>query len=259
VDVELHACELDWKLPALKFIDKDEEDNLLVEIEGRKFFWPSCFDHVDLPWVFAEVFYPRGINPSSYEHPEIELSRTSWVMDAGAGEGFYSLYALENGASRAVAVEPLRLVKSALEKTFVQQILEKKLEVVPAGLGKKPGTMFLSFEPGHACEAHLEKEGSQGGEKVPVTTIDSLTEELELGRNGIIKMDIEGAEMEALEGASAVLAYLKPKLAIAVYHEYENALKCREIILGTNPDYNIEFRGMYGWLQPPRPHLLFAW
>ena len=72
-------------------------------------------------------------------------------------------------------------------------------------------------------------------------------------------MDIEGYEMKALEGAKQTLANDKPQLAIAVYHDYENALQCRNIILEANPTYKIEFRGMYAWFKPPRPYLLFAY
>jgi FkbM family methyltransferase len=37
--------------------------------------------------------------------------------------------------------------------------------------------------------------------QLPVTTIDHLVEELQLGRVDYIKMDIEGSEREALKGA----------------------------------------------------------
>ena len=56
-------------------------------------------------------------------------------------------------------------------------------------------------------------------------------------------MDIEGYKMNALKGAEKTLRNLKPSLAIAVYHEYENALRCKEIIKKANPDYEFEFRG----------------
>lgn len=58
---------------------------------------------------------------------------------------------------------------------------------------------------------------------VPCTTIDDLVQELKLSHLDLIKMDIEGAEIEALEGAANTLKVLSPKLAIASYHRRENA------------------------------------
>ena len=93
--------------------------------------------------------------------------------------------------------------------------------------------------------------------QVKSVTLDSLISKY--GIPDLIKMDIEGAEMKALEGAKKTLATYQPQLAIAVYHDYENALKCREIILKANANYHVEFRGMYAYFTPPRPYLLFAW
>jgi len=75
----------------------------------------------------------------------------------------------------------------------------------------------------------------------------------------MIKMDVEGAEMDALLGGTQLLRNQKPKLAVAVYHDYDNAKLCSDIILQANPAYHIEFRGMYNWFYPARPYLLFAW
>lgn len=86
----------------------------------------------------------------------------------------------------------------------------------------------------------------------------TLAIQYSLGTGGLIKMDIEGYEMAALSGASKVLKEYKPSLAIAVYHELENAKKCAEIIKAANSTYKIEFRGCYGYFEPPRPYLLFA-
>jgi len=90
-------------------------------------------------------------------------------------------------------------------------------------------------------------------------TIDEMVKTTCLSGAGLIKMDIEGAEMLALEGATKTLSMLKPKLAIAVYHDYSNAMLCRDIILKANSEYKVVFRGMYLWMKPPRPYLLFAY
>jgi hypothetical protein len=93
-------------------------------------------------------------------------------------------------------------------------------------------------------------------EKVAVTTLDT---EFSGGDFDLLKLDIEGFEMKALEGARETLKKFKPALAIAVYHDYDNANKCAEIIKNANAEYCIEFRGCYGYFKPARPYILFAY
>jgi hypothetical protein len=61
---------------------------------------------------------------------------------------------------------------------------------------------------------------STGGPKiqVPLTTIDRMAAELNLSRVDLIKMDIEGAEKNALLGAAETIRRFHPRLAIALEH-----------------------------------------
>ena len=49
-------------------------------------------------------------------------------------------------------------------------------------------------------------------------TIDDYSEKLDLRSVDFIKLDIEGAELNALKGAVTTISKFKPKLAIALYH-----------------------------------------
>jgi hypothetical protein len=70
--------------------------------------------------------------------------------------------------------------------------------------------------------------------------IDDVVQELSLPRVDFIKMDIEGAEMKALQGAASVLRRYRPQMAIAVEHTDDwlrNARNVRDLILNINPKY----------------------
>jgi len=58
--------------------------------------------------------------------------------------------------------------------------------------------------------------------RVSTLTIDDLFREQVLERIDFIKMDIEGAELQALKGAERTLIGCKPKLAIALYHRIDD-------------------------------------
>lgn len=183
------------------------------------------------------------------------------MVDGGACEGFFASFAFHKGARRVVAVEPLSILRAALEKTFSDQQSECLFAVVTAALGKEPGTATLKWDRNESWNARLSSNMENTmGDQVRIVPIDEVVEVQQLQGPGFIKLDVEGSEMSALKGARNTLKTLKPKLAIAVYHEYENARECAEIIKEAEPNYQMEFRGMYGWFDgPARPHLLFAW
>jgi FkbM family methyltransferase len=54
--------------------------------------------------------------------------------------------------------------------------------------------------------------------RIHCTAIDDLVNDLKLQRLDMIKMDIEGAEIEALAGSKRVIKRLSPRFAIATYH-----------------------------------------
>ena len=59
---------------------------------------------------------------------------------------------------------------------------------------------------------------SDSSVEVETLCIDDLAQRENLKSVDFIKMDVEGAELEALKGARAVLCRDTPKLAISIYH-----------------------------------------
>ena len=57
-----------------------------------------------------------------------------------------------------------------------------------------------------------------------------------------VKMDIEGAEKEAITGAKRVISKFKPKLAISIYHKPEDLWEIPLLIRSLNPHYQIYIR-----------------
>lgn len=112
-----------------------------------------------------------------------------------------------------IGVEP---VPASFKKLAERQSRCKNLIVEEAAIGNQAGTatLFLSSEPdassisppvktGSAFDKHAESIG-----KLTVTqmTLDSLCEKHQINSIDILKMDAQGAELEALEGARRLLA-----------------------------------------------------
>ena len=268
-DVQLYVDEIYTQMPVFTKLKDEESTNTLdkIIIKEVEIYWPRKLTDKDLPWLYHEIFDDFNINPSSYDHPAMDFENRKWVMDAGAAEGYFSVFSLCKSDATVIAIEPLALMKTALEKTLNLYAKGKETIVVSAALADKPGVAEFKIDYEHICDSGLSSKESvqtvNGNvnlvtENVAITTIDQLADQYSLGEAGMIKMDIEGFEMSALSAATNLMKNYKPNLAIAIYHDLENAVRCAEIIKTANPNYKVEFRGYYGYFEPPRPYMLFA-
>ena len=137
-------------------------------------------------------------------------------------------------AERIYAFEP---DKYNLEKCK-EKIAEKAFQnvsLIDAGLWETD--THLGFLCGADTGSHIV-EDINGENQIRVTTIDSTID----GKVTFIKMDIEGAELEALKGAKNSILKYKPKLAICIYHKREDMWEIPLYIKTLVPEYKLYIR-----------------
>ena len=83
---------------------------------------------------------------------------------------------------------------------------------------------------------------SRVGEAGILVNADSIDNQMKGKKVTFIKMDIEGAEIEALKGAENIIKTQKPKLAICIYHEYSHLYQIPLMIREMVPEYKIYIR-----------------
>ncbi len=82
-------------------------------------------------------------------------------------------------------------------------------------------------------------DDTEGRTRIKTISIDEMLEGKECT---FIKMDIEGAEMEALKGAKKSITKYHPKLAISIYHKEDDLWKIPYVIKQTWPEYKLYMR-----------------
>ena len=205
-DLELYKIEKRAIMPTKK-VNKYSDELKTISIKSHEIYWPSSVSDDDLPWLYHEIFDNYEENPSSYDNPNMNYEKADWIIDAGCCEGFFSLFSFDKNKNCCViALEPLQEMEKSLYKTFENKVTENKFILEQKALGKDCGTVLFSFNNEHLCDSSMQENIScnQNSKntvyEVEVTSLDILMKNHDLKENGIIKMDIEGAEMDALKG-----------------------------------------------------------
>jgi len=74
---------------------------------------------------------------------------------------------------------------------------------------------------------------------VPLTTIDAIVAELKLPRVDMVKLDIKGAERQALTGAKETLRRSRPRLALASEHLDDDNVELPRLVRSIVPQYSV--------------------
>ncbi|MBI3683839.1 MAG: FkbM family methyltransferase [Acidobacteria bacterium] len=219
-ELKTQIAKKDEILAASKILEEDDRGFKLYQTPDGRYWIPTGSEYV-LPFNLAEQarnIYGRngrGVRPGDI------------VLDCGANVGVFTRASLKAGAKLVVAIEPAPENIECLRRNFTDEIASGKVVVYPKGVWDKEDILELHIDPHNSAADSfvIDKEGWGKVEKVPLTTIDKLVEELKIERVDFIKMDIEGAETRALEGGRSILAKFRPRLALSAYHQQDHPVE----------------------------------
>lgn len=161
--------------------------------------------------------YLRIADYVEYQHPIVRALPGDWVIDCGAYDGTTSAQFAEaagrTGKVYAFEPDPENVVK-AVARTAKQSPNDAPVVVVNSAVADIVGT--LHFSGTHGGSSKLTADGNI---EVAVTTLDDFSVSENISGPGLISLDIEGFEEQALTGAINLIRSLKPKLQISVYHK----------------------------------------
>ncbi len=146
------------------------------------------------------------------------------VVDAGAWTGHFTVVAarLVGPQGNVVAIEPQKIMAERLRGRLTRLGLSN-VAVVNSALFDCISEVAVAHRNDSGFNVFSHSADPQGSELVTLRTLDDILDKLGIRQVNFIKMDIEGAEIEALSGMRATLTSMHPFLAIASYHWREGA------------------------------------
>src|ERR1700704_2731758 len=160
---------------------------------------------------YGDGYWSKLLNRSFRYEDEFELLFKNSIgvdytlRDCGANWGYWSVLIASRpyGSHKAIAIEPssqnfIKLANNA-------KINGNRFEVMKCAIGAARGTARLS---GTKHEAFSIAGGANnGGEEVPVIALDNLIDDGKVSSGGkyLIKLDVEGVEIEAIKGGERLL------------------------------------------------------
>jgi FkbM family methyltransferase len=181
----------------------------IAGLHGQVVVLDGWWFNIAWPFLLRQYFFERG-------GVRIAPRAGDCVIDAGACFGDTTLAFADavgvSGQVHGFEVVPGNLAVArhnvALNPRFQSSVI-----LDSRALGKDPGTLYL-----HGSGPGALVSADPGGDPVAVVAIDDYVDVAGLPRVDFIKMDIEGSESAALEGAIGTLRRWRPRLAISLYH-----------------------------------------
>lgn len=189
-------------------------------------------------WLEGDSSDAKALLEDNAYFPEniINLSETEVFIDCGAyqGETAYEFTKRVNGRYRKIYSFEPDPFNFEMAKAFIKLKRVANFEIHQMGVFKEKGTVTFSGK------GTVGSRISEGGEIT--VAVDSLDNMLCECMPTYIKMDIEGAELDALKGCSKILDWNYPKLAICVYHKFEDLWEIPYYIMEYFPEYQVFLR-----------------
>lgn len=189
--------------------------------------------------VLVENFFLNG-----YEYKDqVKVQEGDIFLDCGAFVGDTAIWAYQKGAAQVYSFEPLPDLFPDL--SFNLKLHNHPLKnIVPCALSDTNGTAQFVVTT-HNAGASLLNARDYGPnldlKKSHLQNVRTIRLDDWCAENNVeptfIKMDIEGAELSALKGCAETIKRLKPKLAICLYHKFEDMWEIPSYIHSIVPEY----------------------
>ena len=233
-----------------------DDELVVVAVGGLNVFWPIHSPAEPILAGYNAIFNNEADNYFRFYTPK----KTDIVFDLGACEGLFSLL-LRDKVEKVYTFEPFPALCHALACTLEDDIKVGKAEICNYAVSDKTGVadFFLDDDLDGSSMEESRLEGKQTKKiSVPMITLDDFVTQNEIQRVSMIKMDVEGAEFDVLQGARELLSAMKPDLLVCSYHYPHDYERLSQFLVGLG--YKIQTGPLVMTTQggQPRPWYRYA-
>ena len=187
--------------------------------------------------IDGAILFDMSEGKQYFDLDELPHSPSGEVFaDVGCYDGLSAFYFDKwcNGEGVSYCFEPDEINIARIKKVLEYKKVSS-YKLIDKGVWSSTGRISFVSTGNSVSHVSDAAEIDDGASSIEVTTLDDALFDKNVT---FIKMDIEGAEYEALKGAERIIREQKPKLAICVYHKPQDIWELPELIL----DYNKEYR-----------------
>ena len=180
-------------------------------------FQPGLWMQLDIRDLVQETLLLEGIwEPKTTRYLCDSLGPVQVFLDIGANAGYFSLLASHcvGESGKVLAVEPNPAMANQLRQNVERSRLTN-IAIIQAACSDSVEVRDLyvgnAYNTGNSSLSRDNLAWTQSV-KVTCTTVDLLVEKCGLHRVDLVKIDVEGAELQVLRGMSTTLKRLRPKI-----------------------------------------------
>lgn len=198
--------------------------NLLCDDKSKKIFCTLLQYRLYGTYCIDGAIYNEDM--SYFNNDFVHLGTDEYFCDIGALEGDSIIGFIEkcnNQYKKIYAIEANQSACKKMKERIINDRNKDSIEILNFGVGEKRETIsydgFTSY---------------QGNEKLEIFPLDEILKNKPVT---IIKMDIEGMELDAIRGGINIIQTQKPVLAICIYHLVTDIWEIIEYLHSILPEY----------------------
>lgn len=195
-------------------------------------------------WTMSPLDLPRNARVTGfygYDAEGMGPFKGAHIVDCGAytGDTAEAYMKRLDGDATITAIEPMPENFTRLVDTIRKNGWGQNVRPVNAAVGAARGVVTIGGdETVPDPRAAVSRSETSGARQVQVEALDTIFENRNLPVD-LIKIDIEGFELDALAGARNTVQKWAPDLAIAGYHKFSHLWEVPEAILAIDAGYQI--------------------